>query len=163
MSEPQKFRKKPVVVEALRWDGRSIEAVLAFAETAAPLQSDRDVHPGIGHVPATGELDIPTLEGHHTARPGDWVIKGVRGELYPCKPDIFDATYEPAEDEAETVAEQQAVPQLDLADWTHLRLLILEAVKKLGADGQPRSRERSLVITKLQEAGMWAGEAMMRE
>lgn len=67
------------------------------------------------------------------------------------------------EDEVEAPAESSSMPELDLADWTHLRLLIHEAVKRLGAEGQPRSRERSLVITKLQEAGMWAGEAMMRE
>lgn len=49
------------------------------------------------------ELQIETLEGTMTANPGDWIIKGVNGELYPCKPDIFAKTYEPAEDEYVTV------------------------------------------------------------
>ena len=42
----------------------------------------------------TGSAFIPTLEGTHEARKGDWIIKGIQGELYPCKPDIFEATYE---------------------------------------------------------------------
>lgn len=42
------------------------------------------------------DLAIQTLEGQMVARPGDWIIKGVKGEIYPCKPDIFEATYEPA-------------------------------------------------------------------
>ena len=45
-------------------------------------------------------LDIPTLEGVMHANPGDWIIRGVKGELYPCKPDIFEASYEPVEGEA---------------------------------------------------------------
>lgn len=44
-----------------------------------------------------GEIDIPTLEGTHRASLGDWIIKGVKGEFYPCKPDIFALTYEPVE------------------------------------------------------------------
>ena len=52
---------------------------------------------GPGDWRITGDLgiDIPTLEGTMHANPGDWIIRGVKGELYPCKPDIFEATYEP--------------------------------------------------------------------
>lgn len=160
MIEPKKFQKRPVVIEAVRWDGRSIERMVDWFSTGAPLQSRTDVHPGLGYTPPLGELVIPTLEGDLTAQPGDWVIKGVKGEFYPCKPDIFEATYDPAGD---APLPPPALPELDLGDWVHLRTLLLEAVRKLQADGQPRSRERALVITKLQEAGMWAGEAMMRE
>lgn len=49
------------------------------------------------HFPSRRELTIATLEGIHTASAGDWIIKGIKGEFYPCKPDIFAATYEPAE------------------------------------------------------------------
>ena len=93
-----RFRKKPVEVEAVRWDGVNIDAVLAivdFDKLPAEL-AEGPGGPGIGHT-ATGELSIPTLEGWHTARPGDWIIRGVQGELYPCKPDIFEATYEAVE------------------------------------------------------------------
>ena len=95
MSGVQKFQKKPVVIEALLWDGRSIEAAIEFLMSGAPLPSDGvHVEPGVGFSPTEGVLDIPTLEGVVTAQPGDWIIKGVAGEFYPCKPDIFEATYE---------------------------------------------------------------------
>jgi len=85
------YRKKPVVIEALHWDGTVsaatmvIDWMLALGGTAR--YHDDDLPPS---------LHIDTLEGTMTAAPGDWVIQGVKGEFYPCKPDIFDATYEPA-------------------------------------------------------------------
>ena len=57
---------------------------------------------GLGFTPALGTLDIPTLEGVMTASPGDWIIKGVAGEFYPCKSDIFEATYERVVDDERT-------------------------------------------------------------
>lgn len=96
-----KFRKKPVVIEAVQWDGRSIDPMLAFIATGAPLPKapdDPHIHAGIGFTPPSGDLFIPTLEGTHAARPGDWIIKGIKGEFYPCKPNIFEATYEAVEE-----------------------------------------------------------------
>lgn len=97
-----KFRKKPVVIDAVRWTGANAEDVIAFIadghenfDHLPRSPNDPHVHQGIGHCPPEGTLDIPTLEGTMTARAGDWIIKGVKGEFYPCKPDIFDATYEP--------------------------------------------------------------------
>ena len=79
-----KFRKKPVVIEAVQWRGeRDCEAVFAFLGWDHP--TDETAH---------DEIHIPTLEGTMTASPGDWIIRGVQGEYYPCKPDIFAATYE---------------------------------------------------------------------
>jgi hypothetical protein len=97
-----KFRKKPVVIDAVKWDGTEQclnDVALPFLADGKPdfdhLPSDRmHVHKGIGYTPAMGQLDIPTLEGVMTASPGDWIIRGVQGEFYPCKPDIFEATYE---------------------------------------------------------------------
>lgn len=79
-----KFRKKPVVIEAFRL---YVDEVPGWW---------REVK-GIEIEVATGCALIPTLEGVHRAQPGDWIIQGVKGELYPCKPDIFEMTYEPAE------------------------------------------------------------------
>lgn len=76
------FRKKPVVIEAVQWDGHNIQDMHDF------MQSSRINYNG------AGELYIPTLEGEMTASPGDWIIKGVNGEFYPCKPDIFLKTYD---------------------------------------------------------------------
>ncbi|MCF6120543.1 hypothetical protein L2449_27340 [Mesorhizobium muleiense] len=86
------FRKKPVVIEALQFDGSwtSAKPILDWMGESWPLDvshprwSDRD----------GGLLFVTTLEGVMTAQPHDWIIKGVQGEFYPCKPDIFAATYE---------------------------------------------------------------------
>ena len=80
-----KFRKKPVVIEAMQWNGNNLDEVFRFGDdndTALELQGEM--------------IKIETLEGTMTAQIGDWIIKGVNGEFYPCKPDIFEKTYEPA-------------------------------------------------------------------
>lgn len=94
----KRFRKKPVEIEAIQWGGDNIDAVLDFVYAderwKEGIESETVGGPGIGHTPALGTLDIPTLEGTMTGQVGDWIIRGVKGELYPCKPDIFEATYE---------------------------------------------------------------------
>lgn len=90
-----KFKKKPVVIDAVKWTGQEedIGPILEWVK-ASEVDDGMVGGPGVGYVPALGTLDIPTLEGTMTAQPGDWIIKGVKGEVYPCKPDIFEATYE---------------------------------------------------------------------
>src|SRR3990167_1214561 len=90
-----KFRKKPVVIEAFCWTGdeHQVEDPIWICEAIVR-----------GDVTFTDNgtpkvlMHIATLEGVHTARRGDFVIRGIRGELYPCKPDIFAATYEAVDD-----------------------------------------------------------------
>jgi len=81
-----KFRKRPVVIEAVL---NSVDLkpadLFAFVGTFDGIKIN-------GHT-----IFIETLEGVMCANEGDWIIKGVKGEFYPCKPDIFDATYEPVE------------------------------------------------------------------
>ena len=77
------FRKKPVVVEAFQWKDKPV-----FPNGFEGL------HP-IALINGYGKLEIETLEGTMIADDGDWIIKGVAGEFYPCKPDIFEQTYEP--------------------------------------------------------------------
>jgi hypothetical protein len=79
-----RFRKKPVVIEAVQWHGESnCQEVFDFLGLDHP--EDEMDH---------GEIHIHTLEGIMSAQPGDWIIQGVQGEHYPCKPDIFAVTYE---------------------------------------------------------------------
>jgi len=85
------FRKKPVVIEAMQLDGKTVDVAKWLTEHRQAFRSDTDPFDSRQDI-----LHIPTLEGEMTASPGDWIIKGVQGEFYPCKPDIFDATYEPA-------------------------------------------------------------------
>lgn len=113
---PGTFRKKPVVIEAMHLTGTPSEthAVMSWMEghdypflVGNALEPDALRYPGqaedgddsrpeqgIYIDPATGDLMIRTLEGDMRAIPGDWIIRGVQGEFYPRKPDIFEATYE---------------------------------------------------------------------
>ena len=87
-----KYRKKPVVVDAIRFHGgfKRIDKWVAqwHDEMNGPGMWMAD--DGISE----GNLVIDTLEGEMTARKGDWIIRGINGEFYPCKPDIFKKTYE---------------------------------------------------------------------
>lgn len=82
----QKFRKKPVVIEALQWTGENIENMRAFARSSVIINNREEW--------SKPTLQIRTLEGVMNASHGDFIIKGVNGEFYPCKPDIFEKTYE---------------------------------------------------------------------
>ena len=73
-----KYRKKPVIIEAVQW----------FKHGDHPMVK-KHFKSDMGY--------IDTLEGAHIVTPGDWIITGVKGEFYPCKPDIFELTYEVAE------------------------------------------------------------------
>lgn len=81
----KRYRKLPVVVEAIQWDG----TYDVFHEILSAA-GDRKVR----RRASTNQVEIETLEGTMTANKGDWIIQGVAGELYPCKPAIFKATYE---------------------------------------------------------------------
>ena len=78
-----KFRKKPIVIEAFKW---GTDEVPQWWKNLKGVNMNID----------SGTVYIPTLEGTMSARSGDYIIQGVNGEVYPCKPDIFEKTYEPA-------------------------------------------------------------------
>lgn len=89
-----KYRKKPVVIEAIQWDGSDESAIkiLKWADARwlyCPNSQEKHA--------LVCKMIIPTLEGNHNARPHDWIIKGVNGEFYSCKPDIFEKSYEKVE------------------------------------------------------------------
>lgn len=84
-----KFRNKPVVIEAVLWNGTQVSEVTEWIRDA--LYNDTIMRFG-------DKVVIKALEGDMIANPGDYIIKGVKGELYPCKPDIFEQTYEPIKD-----------------------------------------------------------------
>lgn len=82
-----KYRKKPVVIEAVQWDGSNVDEVLAMATTVGVQKCKR------------GELLIDVPEGPiHVANQGDWIIKTIEGDLSTCEPDAFAAAYEPVEE-----------------------------------------------------------------
>lgn len=87
-----KFKKKPVTIEAIQWTGENIAEIIEFVK--GDVRIDAESNDG---QTSRRELHINTLEGVMHASKGDWIIKGVQGEFYPCKPDIFEKTYDPAE------------------------------------------------------------------
>lgn len=104
MTNARSFRKKPVVIQAIQWDG-----------TLSGLDDILSVFPDIRTVaktshPPTNKCScwkIGTLEGSHEVSAGDFIIRGVKGEYYPCKPDVFAMTYDP---EPAALPAQPAVP-----------------------------------------------------
>lgn len=76
----KQYQKKPVVVSAVKWDGTNLQEILSFTNNKAMMKSNT--------------LIIPTLEGTMAADVGSYIIKGVKGEYYPCRGDIFEDTYE---------------------------------------------------------------------
>jgi hypothetical protein len=78
-----KYRKKPIEIEAVQWTGSNADEIEEFIGQVWKAAPDR--------------IRINTPEGTMVATPGDWIIRGVAGELYPCKPDIFEQTYEPVD------------------------------------------------------------------
>lgn len=86
-----KYKKKPIVIEAFQWTGGPNQTEdpewIASAITSGMVQiHEHSIYPFI--------MKIQTLEGEHQAKPGDYIIRGIKGEIYPCKADIFDLTYE---------------------------------------------------------------------
>jgi hypothetical protein len=84
----KKYRKKPVVIEAMQFTDHNFSELCNWIGIYRLDISDGKLI-----------IIIPTLEGDMTAKPNDWIIKGVQGEFYPCKPDIFEQTYESVESE----------------------------------------------------------------
>ncbi len=144
------FRKKPVVIEAKQATGtpESNREIIDWTRGSATPAS-MDDHPERGKC-----LSISTLEGAHWVSPGDWIIKGVAGEFYPCKPDIFAATYEaattalpiidPGPDslEREIQAKANAAPRVTPAD---IEAEIASVHYFTAADGQVGAVARSTI------------------
>jgi len=79
----RQYRKKPVIIHAVQWTGANVDEILDFIGVNGSASRAKD-----------NCIAIETLEGVMLASPNDWIIRGVKGEFYPCKPDIFEATYE---------------------------------------------------------------------
>lgn len=94
-----KYCKKPIIIEAVQWTGENHREMWNFltglVDEYINAQGDSFY---IDHSRVQGGLIIKTLEGEHIANIGDFIIKGVQGEYYPCKPDIFEMTYEKVQD-----------------------------------------------------------------
>lgn len=99
----KKYRKKPVIIEAIQWTGKNLIDVSAFLCNQTRKEALKEINSSeisrkkwddYESIVLGDGLYIDTLEGRMEASTGDYIIKGVNGEFYPCKPDIFDKTYE---------------------------------------------------------------------
>ena len=94
-----KYKKKPVVIEAIQWNGKNTKQVLEFmgqkVDLSNPIAQDRFYDYELS---LKNGWKITTLEGGHIASINDFIIKGIKGEFYPCKPDIFELTYDKVEE-----------------------------------------------------------------
>lgn len=113
----KQYRKKPIVIEAVQYDGDNEFDIKDWAQGVITSPFTYGKNPP--------NLEIKTLEGVMQANVGDWIIKGVKGEFYPCKPDVFAATYEPVEPTTNCSQLEQAftakiIPPEDFPDreWT---------------------------------------------
>ena len=175
----QKFVKKPVVIEAIQYNGENIEAIEDFVgkKLSTVMSSDVDV-----------KLIIPTLEGYMKASKGDYIIKGIKGEIYPCKPDVFKSTYNVVEDNNGILSEGEKrvrtnfnVSSSKLVD--EAKQLMAKAINLLSNDQNDVSsyyynrvntvqyrelsgdyqREVATAKTKIEEAAMWAVKALTND
>lgn len=92
-----KYRKKPVVIEAKQFNGDNWAEIISWVHQGLHPASQSIIVRAADNVLAVRTLEDRSGQFSHYATQGDWIIKGVKGEFYPCKPDIFEATYEPAE------------------------------------------------------------------
>ena len=134
--EALRFTKKPVTIEAIQWTGKNLREVITF--THGPPDT-RSTHAGMAweayaDLVARDGLKIYTLEGKMLANVGDWIIRGVKGEMYPCKDEIFRMTYEPA---ALVEAQQPAAHVQNPAEIEH----VAGDVSKTGAEANTSAQQ----------------------
>ena len=129
-----RFTKNPVTIDAIKWTGSNLREVIAF--TDGPPDT-RSIHAGMAweayvDLVARDGLKIYTLEGKMLANIGDWIIRGIKGEYYPCKPDIFEATYTSAP-QAQAVERDALTPAA--------RDVLAERARQVSAEGWTPERD----------------------
>ena len=175
----QKFVKKPVVIEAIQYDGANITEIESFVGAKLPSVwlSVEDT-----------QLVIPTLEGDMKVSKGDYVIKGIKGEFYPCKPDVFKSTYNVVEDNNGILSEGEKRVRTNFnvsssKSVDTAKQLMAEAINLLSRDQNDVAsyyydsinttqyrdlsggyqREVATAKTKIEDAAMWAVKALTND
>lgn len=110
MQAPANFRKKPVIIQALEWTGENVEAMLNFV-------GDDDMHFGMDDDGCITDLFIGTPEGIMKAEIGGYIIKGIKGEFYPCSREIFNATYDLVESDEVDESKDEISIAIPYSSW----------------------------------------------
>ena len=118
-----KFKKKPVEIEAMQWDG-TLSSANEIMEWSRTDMGPRIVYNSYTNTIHEPHLNILTMEGVMVARKKDWIIRGIHGEVYPCNPDIFEKTYAPSEEENK--------PQDEFSNWA--KEAFVELQKEMAKD-----------------------------
>lgn len=148
-----RYVKRPVEIEARYFSGLSeLIDVYELAKWCGG-EFDHDTHPGQELKTYYWYIKIPTLEGVITAKPGDYIIKGIKGEFYPCRGDIFDATYSEAEDVREDIARAMALT--DDYDGCFERIDEWEALEQWEREANPEEEP----LTDREDAEWWLKRA----
>ncbi len=175
----QKFVKKPVVIEAIQYNGANITEIETFVRGKLPTIMTSDLG---------AQLVIPTLEGDIKVSKGDYVIKGIKGEFYPCKPDVFKNTYNVVEDNNGILSEGEKRVRTNFnvsssKSVDTAKQLMAEAINLLSRDQNDVAsyyydnlnttqyrelsgdyqREIATAKTKIEEAAMWAVKALTND
>lgn len=95
MQTPHQFRKKPVIIEAIQYNNLNRAEIETFVGKKLNQELESETAYLAGQGSPKFSLSIDTMEGVMKAMPNDWIIKGINGEFYPCKHDVFEKTYEP--------------------------------------------------------------------
>ena len=103
-----KYRKKPVVINAIQYTNLNADEIRDFVGIDLKQELESETAYIAGKAPPRFSLTIPTLEGDMKAMPMDFIIKGIKGEFYPCKPDIFEATYDAIQVDKDWAGQRQA-------------------------------------------------------
>ena len=175
----QKFVKKPVVIEAIQYDGANITEIETFVRGKLPTIMTSDLG---------AQLVISTLEGDMKVTKGDYVIKGINGEFYPCKPDVFKSTYNVVEDNNGILSEGEKRVRTNFnvsssKSGDTAKQLMAESINLLSRDQNSVAsyyydnlntiqyrdlsgdyqREAATAKTKIEEAAMWAVKALTND
>lgn len=134
-----KYIKKSVEIEAIQWNGNNLEEIMKFINSEFNYEKNTEyATKKFSYSQTTNDLYINTLEGVMKATIGDYIIKGIKGEYYPCKPDIFELTYEKVYtlEEVKKMWEEEGYEWVDNCDFIELlnkskeELFVIDTVHK---------------------------------
>lgn len=156
-----KYRKLPVEIEAKQWNGLNLQEIIDFVGDKLKYEII-DTAWQVGKGKPYVDMEIITLEGNMKVSEKDYIIKGVNGELYPCKKDIFNKTYKKVKEEnfINERAKYIKVSEKKEKQIQEIREVFSNVYDILDAHN---SRENSIAITRLEEAQFWAIKGITRE
>lgn len=144
-----KFRKKPVVIEAVQWNGDNLDEIKEFVSDNLEEFYEESISVDGDLVKIFSHIEIRTLEGDHICTIGDYIIKGVNGEFYPCKPDIFEKTYNVVKEKRylHDLSKEELISYIERIQECQLTVEEIDYI--LNVEGMPDPNVLSKIVKKL--------------